>query len=346
MGLKTASAVFCRYIDRILGNMKWTKVLAYIDDLLVFGRHSADDHISDLDDLFTRLLASNLTLGANKCILFAERVKYLGHIVSSKGVSPDPDKVKAIEAIADQPPTKDLLHSAMGLIAYYRKFIKNFSKIAKPIYDKIKQPKEWPKTGTPVYTDIEAKNFALLRDALKGDQVLAYPDWTQPFELHTDACKLGLGAQVVQRIADIERLISFASRSLTRAEYNYSQWELECLAIVWAMRLFRMYLCLAVFQVYTDATAAQRIMEGTKNDAGRVVRWALAVQEFDYTIKQRPASKMAAPDGLSGYPNASTTPYDEGPTGIEPSTWLTPIRPDGTFEAFFGTEDLGRPRKR
>ena len=97
MGLKTASAVFCRYIDRILGNMKWTKVLAYIDDLLVFGRGTAADHITDLDELFTKLRESNLTLGANKCTLFAEQVKYLGHIVSSQGVAPDPDKVKAID---------------------------------------------------------------------------------------------------------------------------------------------------------------------------------------------------------------------------------------------------------
>ena len=335
MGLKTASAVFCRYIDKILGNMKWTKVLAYIDDLLIFGRHSAEDHMNDLDALFTKLRASNLTLGANKCILLAERVKYLGHIVSSEGVSPDPSKVTAIEAIADKPPTAEKLHSAMGLIAYYRKFIQNFAMFARPIYAKIKRTADWPKNEEPVYSDIEASNFVRLRDALKGEQVLAHPDWTRPFELHTDACKLGLGAVIVQKVGTVHRPISFASRSLTKAEMNYSQWELECLAIVWAMRLFRMYLALAEFLVVTDATAAKRIMEGSKNDAGRVVRWALAVQEFDYTIVQRPASALAAPDGLSRYSHVSTEPYSEGETTVEPSTWLTTVRPSNAF--FSGT---------
>ena len=338
MGLKTASAVFCRYIDRILGNMKWTKVLAYIDDLLVFGRGTAADHITDLDELFTKLRESNLTLGANKCTLFAEQVKYLGHIVSSQGVAPDPDKVKAIEAIADKPATAKLLNSAMGLISYYRKFIQGFAAIARPLHDKIKRSADWITDVT--YSEEEATNFVKLRDALKGEPILAHPDWTRPFELHTDACKLGLGAQIVQKVDKVERPISFASRSLTAAECNYSQWELECLAIVWAMRLFRMYLALATFLVVTDATAAKRIMEGTKNDAGRVVRWALAVQEFDYTIEQRSACQLAGPDGLSRYSHPSTAPYNEGVTEIEPSTWLTPLRPDGTHEAFFGPEDL------
>jgi hypothetical protein len=230
MGLKTASAVFCRYIDRILGTMKWTKVLAYIDDLLVFGRSSAADHVDDLDALFTKLRASNLTLGANKCTLFAERVKYLGHVVSSEGVAPDPDKVKAIEAIDDKPPTAKLLNSAMGLISYYRKFIRDFAAIARPLHSKIKRTADL--ATEVVYSEEEAANFVKLRDDLKGEPILAHPDWTKPFELHTDACKLGLGAQVVQKVDKVERPISFASRSLTSSEYNYSQWELECLSIV------------------------------------------------------------------------------------------------------------------
>ena len=144
----------------------------------------------------------------------------------------------------------------------------------------------------------------------------------------------------MQNLCGLDRVISFASRALTRAEFNYSQWELECLAIVWAMRLFRMYLALSKFKIVTDATAAKRIMEGTKNDAGRVIRWTLAVQEFDFDIEQRPARKTGAVGSLSRYSHISTEPDGEGVTTIEPSTWLAPLRPDGTFEAFFGTEDL------
>ena len=173
MGLKTASAVFCRYIDKILGTMKWTQVLAYIDDLLVFGRTTEMEHLQTLDMLFTRLRSSNLTLGADKCTLFADRVKYLGHIVSQDGISPDPDKVKAIEAIPNKPPTAEKLNSAMGLIAYYRKFIKNFATFAKPLHAKVRRKADWS-TGTEVvYTEEEEKNCVLLRDALMSDSILA-----------------------------------------------------------------------------------------------------------------------------------------------------------------------------
>ena len=139
-----------------------------------------------------------MTLGANKCTLFAEQVKYLGHIVSSQGVAPDPDKVKAIEAIADKPATAKLLNSAMGLISYYRKFIQGFAAIARPLHDKIKRSADWITDVT--YSEEEATNFVKLRDALKGEPILAHPDWTRPFELHTDACKLGLAAQIVQKV--------------------------------------------------------------------------------------------------------------------------------------------------
>jgi hypothetical protein len=99
MGLKTASAVFCRHVDTMLGPMKWTRVLAYIDDLLVFGKTTADEHLTTLDELFTKLAHYGMTLGAKKCIFFAESLQFLGHVVDRDGVRPDQGKVKAITSL-------------------------------------------------------------------------------------------------------------------------------------------------------------------------------------------------------------------------------------------------------
>ena len=129
MGLKTASAVFCRFIDRFLGDLKWDSVLAYIDDLLV-ATPTFEKHITVLAAVFARLDAANVTLGAAKCHLAQARVHFLGHVVSADGILPNPAKVTAIEALA-LPNDKAGLETALGIMGYYRKFIFNYAAIAK-----------------------------------------------------------------------------------------------------------------------------------------------------------------------------------------------------------------------
>jgi hypothetical protein len=335
MGLKTASAVFCRHVDKMLGAMKWTKVLAYVDDLLVFGKSTPEEHLDTLDELFSKLTHYGMTLGAKKCIFFAHSLQFLGHIVDRDGVRPDQGKVKAIRALklasADTPLEPAHINShkqmeqAVGLLRYYRKFILNFSKVEKPIRAKMENKSAWKKKGGRVqHSEEEIKAFNSLRDALTAEPILAHPDWSQPFEVHTDASYVGLGAVLVQKVDGKERVISYASRSLRNAENNYSVWELECLAIVWALRLFRMYLTCATFTVWTDADAARTIMkENAKNITGRILRWHLAVQEFvPFSIEKRAGKRNGNADGLSRLPLKSTAPYGEGETIIEPQSIL------------------------
>ena len=183
MGLKTASAVFCRHVDTMLGPMKWTRVLAYIDDLLVFGKTTADEHLTTLDELFTKLAHYGMTLGAKKCIFFAESLQFLGHVVDRDGVRPDQGKVKAITALrlasGDRPIESTDINShkqmeqALGLLRYYRKFVKNFSKIEKPLRVKMEAPTAWrKKEGRVQYTAEERAAFESLRDALTAEPIL------------------------------------------------------------------------------------------------------------------------------------------------------------------------------
>ena len=133
MGLKTASAVFCRYIDKVLGDLKWASILVYIDDLLV-ATPTFDEHASLLEKLFERLNAANITLGAKKCFIARPEVSFLGHVVSAKGLEPQPDKVKAIYALdTSKMHTPKDLKSALGIMGYYRRFIANYAAIAEPL---------------------------------------------------------------------------------------------------------------------------------------------------------------------------------------------------------------------
>lgn len=336
MGLKTASAVFCRYVDRMLGSLKWTAVLAYVDDLLVF-TETAEEHLHILGQLLPQLAKFNMTLGAKKCVMAAPSVAFLGHVVDKNGVHPDPNKVAAIKAITLPNSHKDM-ESAMGLLRYYRKFVHNFSKIEAPIRTKLLNPAQWRKTkGKVVYSDEEEKAFYRLRDALTTEPILGHPDWNSPYQLHTDASYLGLGASLNQIVDGREVTISFASRTLTPAERNYSAWELECLAIVWAMRLFRMYLTCAKFTVHTDSRAAAHLMgKASAEVSGRLLRWRLAVQEFwPYEVKHRPAKRNGDADGLSRLPLPDAEPYGEGPTDIDPAQAFA----GKGKEAYFGEED-------
>jgi hypothetical protein len=146
MGLKTASAVFCRFIDRVLGDLKWDSVLAYIDDLLI-ATPTFKKHLTVLETVFARLDAANITLGAAKCYLAQPKVHFLGHVESADGILPNPDKVLAIEALT-LPNDKPSLETALGIMGYYRKFIYNYAAIAEPLRLKLAGPPHTWRKGT------------------------------------------------------------------------------------------------------------------------------------------------------------------------------------------------------
>ena len=318
-GLKTSSAVFCRYMDRMIGNLKWTEVLTYVDDILIFSK-SFEEHLSSLNKVCQVMGKFNMTLAPHKCHLFQESVKYLGHLVNREGVKCDPDKVKAIREMSI-PQTKDELYSTMCKFRYYRRFVMDYAKIEEPLRTKTLGPTTWTydSNAKAEYSEKELAAFNMLRGALCLDPILTHPDWNKEFILHTDACKTGLGAVLVQMDGDAERVISYASRSLTKTEVNYNQWELECLAMLWAAKLFRMYLLGTRFKIVTDSNAAKHIMGlHSENAGGRLLRWSLALQDFDFYIEHRKGKRHANADGLSRMPLDSTEPYGEGSTDIEP----------------------------
>ena len=198
-GLVNAPAVWQRLIDEVLGGYKWKFVLAYVDDICVFTKSAnIDDHLADLDKVFDRLDKYGLSAKASKTLLAHKELPFLGHIIGVDGIKPDPSKVKAM---ADTKPPTDLktLRSVLGRFSYYRKFVKSFANIAAPLIGLLSREVK-KKKGEPYLNDEQLTSFEALKKAMcTGPIVLAHPDWSRPFEVHTDGALEGIGAVLCQK---------------------------------------------------------------------------------------------------------------------------------------------------
>jgi hypothetical protein len=204
-------------MDEVVGGLKWTSVLVYIDDLIVFSP-SVERHADDLRIVFDRLRSAGLTLKPKKCQLFAASVKYLGQVVSAEGIAPDGDKVKAIRQMP-YPTNKQEVKAFLGLAGYYRRFVRNFAKMVEPI-------QRLTRADVPfAWGDEESRAADAVKEALCGEKVmLTHPDFTTPFTVMTDASGTGIGAVLsqVDPVTKEEKVVEYASRSLTKAERLWS----------------------------------------------------------------------------------------------------------------------------
>ena len=247
-GLCNAPATFSRLMDRVLAGLHWETCLFYLDDIIVFAA-TWEEHLARLGQVFDRLRHTQLKLGAEKCTFAAKEVSYLGHRVTSEGLLPDPTLLVAIREIAPPPPppkTATEVRSFLGLAGYYWRYVKNFSAIAGPLHALTRKDAvfHWG----PECQDA----FDRLKTLLTTSPITAFPDFSLPFWLYTDASTAGLGAILAQVREGKERIICCASCSLNQTEKAYPATKLECLAIIWAVAKFRHYLMLMSFEVYTD----------------------------------------------------------------------------------------------
>src|SRR6266536_1664007 len=291
-GLSYAPGTFQRLMNRILQEYLGKFVVVYLDDVIIYSKGSLEDHLDHIRQVFETLRRVNLKIKLKKCYFCLPNIHFLGHIVGRNGIRPDPDK---IEKVKNFPVPNNLteLRAALGLFSYYRKFIKDFSRIAKPITSLLKKdiPFKW--------TQKHQTAFNNLKERLTLAPILSYPDFELPFILYTDASGTGLGAVLSQKQKDgKEHVISYASRSLNVYEQNYSVTDQECLAIVWALKKFSHYLELQHFTVVTDH-AAWKWMKTSKLPKGRRARWMMDIQQYKFDIQHRPEKANANADALS-----------------------------------------------
>ena len=233
-GLCNGPATFQRLLQRILaGTSSFCNV--YVDDILIFS-NSVSEHVEHLKQVFDRLRRAGLMLHPQKCTLAKREVNYLGHVVSKEGIMPDPGKIKSVKEMP-VPTNVKAVRQFLGLASYYRRFIPKFAKIANPLHALTHQDVPF------IWTQACQDAFSKLKELLSSPPVLAYPNFTKPFVLHTDASIQGLGAVLEQEQEDGKlHPIAYASRTLNKCEQKYGITEMETLGVVWAARHFRAYL--------------------------------------------------------------------------------------------------------
>ena len=244
-GLRNAGAKWTRFIDGALEGLRWNICLVYADDCLVFTKQrSVQTHIEHLDQVFARLRANGVMIKGSKVKLGVKELSFLGQIVNKQGYRPDPSKIKAVADLL--PPTNvHQLRRVLGLFAYYRKYIPKFAEIAAPLYaltGKNIQNKRDAQRRI-VMNPEQHKSFETLKLKLTTEPVfLNFPRWDCPFEVHCDGSKLGVAAVLTQIVDKQEKVLMYASKSLTGAELNYIPYEHEALSMVWSIDLFGIYL--------------------------------------------------------------------------------------------------------
>ena len=301
-GATNAPATFQRLMHDCLGDLNIRWCIVYLDDIIIFS-DTKEEHLKRLEAVFQKLAAAGLKLKPSKCFLFREEIEYLGHVVSGKGISTKPKKV---EAVTKWPTPKAVydVRSFLGFVGYYRRFIKNFSKISKPIREVItgleNQSKRTAKKTLIEWTEAANSAFETLKELCTSTPILAYPDYQLPFILHTDSSSEGLGAVLYQKQEGKLRVIAYASRSVSKTEANYPAHKLEFLALKWAVcEKFHEYLYGAkTFDIYTDNNPLTYVLTSAKLDAcGQ--RWVAKLANYNFTIRYKCGQSNVEADALS-----------------------------------------------
>ena len=251
-GLKNAPATFQRLMQRVLGDLHLNGCVVYIDDIVIYSK-TEEEHEILLRKVFQKIREAGMKLSPKKCRFFQREIKCLGHVVSVEGISCDPSKTAAVSTWPVPTTVKDV-QKFLGFTGFYRRFIKDYAKVARPLTELLRGSNPRKKTGKKVAKTVaktkwkwgedQDKAFQALIKQLTGPPVLCYPDFSKPFLLRTDASKQGLGAVLCQEqeSGDV-RVVAYGSRTLRKAEENYSTHKLEFWALYWAVtKQFHHYL--------------------------------------------------------------------------------------------------------
>ncbi|KZS03675.1 Uncharacterized protein APZ42_033546, partial [Daphnia magna] len=308
-GLSNGPSSFQRAMDVILGGLRWSSCLVYLDDVVVYAP-TFETHLLRLNSVLSCLGKAGLKLKGSKCQFAMNTLKVLGHIVSKQGIAPDPDKIAAVRDFPECNQGKTTsnrikqVQSFLGLCSYYRRHIAGFAKIAQPLTALTK------KGASFLWENEQRNSFTALKKALTSAPILAHPDYESPMIIMSDACGYGIGAVLSQSKDGKEFPLAYASRQLSKAELNYSITEKECLALIWALQKFRGFIWGCKIVIITDHEALCWLR--TKKDlAGRLARWSLCLLEYEVEIRYRSGRLHTNADCLSRFPLTSADTNDE-----------------------------------
>jgi hypothetical protein len=284
-GLSNAPSTFMRVMTQVLRPFMGKFVVVYFDDILIYSK-SKDQHLTHLAQVCTALRKESLYANLKKCSFFTDKVIFLGFVVSSEGVSADPQKIKAI---VDWPEPKNIheVRSFHGLATFYRRFIRGFSTIITPITDCMKQGEfKWSKAATRAFEEVKRK--------MTKAPVMRLPDFTKLFEVECDASGVGIGGVLNQE----HHPIAYFSEKLNDAKLKYSTYDKEFYAVVQALRHWCHYLLPKEFVIYSDHDALRHLNSQKKLNF-RHASWVEYLQRYSFSLKHKAGIENKVADAFS-----------------------------------------------
>ncbi|KAJ9544953.1 hypothetical protein OSB04_024660 [Centaurea solstitialis] len=295
-GLTNAPAAFMDMMNRVCRSMLDKSVIVFIDDILVYSK-SESDHVKHLREMLETLRKERLYAKFSKCEFWLRKVQFLGHTISCDGVSVDPSKIEAIQNW-EQPKNASEVRSFLGLAGYYRRFIRDFSKIGVPLTSLTRKDVQFE------WSQAQESAFQALKCCLTDAPVLALPEGSDDFVVYSDASKLGLGCVLMQR----GKVIAYASRQLKDYEKIYPTHDLELAAVVFALKLWRHYLYGTKCQLFTDHKSLKYIFSRQTLNM-RQQRAMELIKDYDCEILYHPGKANVVADALSRKVYTNSTCY-------------------------------------
>ena len=289
-GLCNAPATFQRCMLSMFSDMVERIMEVYMDDITVYGGNF-EECLTNLEAILQRCIEKNLVLNWEKCHFMVNQGIVLGHIISSRGIEVDKAKIELISKLP--PPTNvKTIRQFLGHAGFYRRLIKDFSKIAKPLYKLLEKDAKF------VWERECQESFEKLKSHLTTAPIVQAPNWQLPFEVMCDASDLAIGAVLGQREDGKPHVVYHASKTLNEAQRNYTTTKKELLAVVYALDKFRAYLVGSDIVIFMDHSALKYLL--TKQNAKeRLIRWVLLLQEFKLQIKDKKGVENVVADHLS-----------------------------------------------
>lgn len=289
-GIKTASAIFTRLMRALLAGLN--NIVHYIDDVLV-ATFTWEEHVNTLRQLFERIRSAGLTVKPQKCEMGTTSIIFLGHRLGGGKIEPVDSTIEKI-LNAPKPQTKKQVRSFLGLAGYYRDLIPHYAEKARPLVELTRKRE----SSRVLWTPEREKAFRDLKNALSSKPIVRAPNVQKEFFLRTDASDSGIGAVLMQEHEGVLHPISYASRQLLPRETRYSAIERECLALVWAIEKFHLFLYGTTFTIQTDHQPLLYLSRA-KHINSRVLRWSLALQEYSFKVEHIKGSENVGADYLS-----------------------------------------------
>lgn len=290
MGLAAAPFTWTRAVSIIFRPLQGKGLYIYMDDLVVFGK-TEEEHNERLRAVFELIKENNLTLKISKCIFYATAFEYLGHVVTVDGYKANPRKIEAIKNYP-RPDTVKRVQRFLGMCGYFRRYVRNFAKIAKPLTLLLK--KETPF----IWTSNQQNAFDKLKSALAEEVMLEFPDFEQMFYVTVDASDVAIGAMLSQGELPNDRPLYFHSQTLTQTQRGYSTIQKELLAIVESFKVFRVYLYGRLFILITDHKPLCYLFN-LRDCGSRLFRQKMELLDYNFKIIHRPGAQNHVADALS-----------------------------------------------